>query len=120
MTKDCALVRGVLEANGFRPTTGPDYNLLWTGAAVTPAVLSRLGAYQKVNRFPQMHEITRKDRLCRNLFRMREIHGARHFDFIPSTYVLPAEYDLLVAEHQRTKDAVWIAKPCASSCGRGM
>jgi tubulin polyglutamylase TTLL5 len=117
---DVKLVREVLEANGFRQTSAADFNVLWSGVTIKPHQLAELNAFQKVNRFPNMHEITRKDKLCRNLFRMREMHGARHFDFIPSTYVLPAEYDSLLAEHARVKDAVWIAKPCASSCGRGI
>lgn len=114
------LVRAVLESNGFRPTSSNEFNLLWTGSPVKSHMLQSLNAYQKVNRFPQMHELTRKDKLCRNLGRMREIHGARHFDFIPATFVLPAEYDQLQAEHARAKDAMWITKPCASSCGRGI
>ena len=38
-----------------------------------------------------MTQITRKDKLCENIFRMKQLFGARHFDFIPETYILPQE-----------------------------
>ena len=36
------------------------------------------------------YECTRKDALSKNMNRMRQVHGERHFDFVPRGYVLPA------------------------------
>jgi hypothetical protein len=35
--------------------------------------------------------------------RMESIHGKRHFNFMPKTYVLPKEADLLQAEMEENK-----------------
>ena len=47
--------------------------------------------YQKINHFPKSTEMTRKDSMYRNLARCREIHGDRHFKFLPLSFVLPFE-----------------------------
>lgn len=39
--------------------------------------------------------MTRKDSMYRNLARMREKFGDKHFKFLPLTYVLPAEMGML-------------------------
>jgi hypothetical protein len=46
---------------------------------------------------------------------MREIHGAKHFNFIPKTFLLPNEFVYLEAEMDKDKEKLWIAKPAASS-----
>jgi|LauGreDrversion4_2_1035121.scaffolds.fasta_scaffold299656_2 hypothetical protein len=42
--------------------------------------------------FPKMAEITRKDRLSKNINRMKKKHGVEHFDFVPTTFILPEEF----------------------------
>ncbi|KAK2724903.1 hypothetical protein QYM36_001384 [Artemia franciscana] len=65
------------------------------------------------------YELTRKDRLYKNLQRMQDLYGTRHFDFIPQSFILPAEYkELLTASHRLR--CPWIVKPVASSRGRGI
>jgi tubulin polyglutamylase TTLL5 len=51
---------------------------------------------------------------------MREIHGAKHFNFIPKTFLLPNEFAYLEAEMEKDKEKLWIAKPAASSQGKGI
>ena len=50
-----------------------EFSLLWTGSHLKPYVLRGLTEYQKVNHFPRSYEITRKDRLYRNVQRMQQI-----------------------------------------------
>ncbi len=50
-----------------------------------------LTRYQKINHFPKSTEITRKDCMYRLLARMKEIHGSKHFGFVPLTFILPNE-----------------------------
>lgn len=38
------------------------------------------------------YEITRKDRLFKNVDRMAHTKGAKHFDFMPKSYLMPSEY----------------------------
>ena len=37
-------------------------------------------------------------------------------DFIPQTYMLPADYNLFVEEFRKNPNTTWIMKPC----GKGM
>ena len=56
---------------GFKHTSSDNFNVLWSGASVKASRLASLHPHQRVNHFPKSHEITRKDRLCANLSRMR-------------------------------------------------
>ena len=49
--------------------------------------------FQKINHFPGMSEICRKDHLARNLNRLARMHP-KDYDFFPKTWVLPLEYGL--------------------------
>ena len=52
--------------------------------------------------------------------KLREIHGQKHFNFIPKTFLLPNEYVYMEAEMEKDRDKIWIAKPSASSQGKGI
>jgi len=88
------------------------FNLYWTGSHVKPYDLRCYSEFQKVNHFPRLacwcldtipqykqcfihyrsYEITRKDRLGKNVQRMQQTKGFKSFNFIPKTYVIPEEY----------------------------
>lgn len=38
------------------------------------------------------YELTRKDRLYKNIQRMQQSHGFKNFHIVPQTFVLPSEY----------------------------
>lgn len=42
-----------------------------------------------------------------------------YLDFIPTTYVLPVDYNLFLAEYRRNP-STWIVKPCGKSRGSGI
>jgi tubulin polyglutamylase TTLL5 len=65
------------------------------------------------------YEITRKDRLYKNIEAMQRSKGLRNLDFIPQTFLLPAEARELISAHFRYRGP-WIVKPKASSRGRGI
>ena len=58
--------------------------------------------------------------MYRQISRLREIHGAKHFSFIPKTYILPNEIVYLEEDMKRNPKKQWIVKPAASSQGRGI
>lgn len=115
------LVRSVLSTYGFHEVhpNSPDFNLMWTGAHLKPFSLRSLQDFQKVNHFPRSYEITRKDRLFKNVDRMAHTKGAKHFDFMPKSYLMPSEYQDFCAAYAKDKGP-WIVKPIASSRGRGI
>jgi len=78
--------------------------------------------HQRVNHFPGSWCVGRKDRLLRCLGRARSRGGtaAKAYAFMPEGYILPGEARALEGKAKLDKHAVWIVKPPASSCGRGI
>lgn len=72
---DNKLIRSMLEAAGFTATESHEWNILWSSSSCKSYLYEGLNEYQKINHFPQSHEITRKDRLCFNIVRMQERYG---------------------------------------------
>ncbi|XP_045502487.1 uncharacterized protein LOC123699558 isoform X2 [Colias croceus] len=115
------LLHRLLQAHGLQEacSESKDFNLLWAGLHPKPDVLRSLSPYQRVNHFPRSYELTRKDKLFKNIEKMQYFRGLKHFDFIPTTFLMPGEYKELCTTHYRTKGP-WIVKPAASSRGRGI
>lgn len=96
------------------------------------AVLS-LFSCRIINHFPNHYEISRKDLLVKNIKRYRrelEKEGNQiaergeakylYLDFIPVTFVLPADYNMFVEEYRKAPQSTWIMKPCGRSQGSGI
>lgn len=94
--------------------------------------LKELNCLQKVNHFQASWCIGRKDRLLKTLNAMKRIHGA-HFDFHPEGYILPHDRHIFLRqvttdmnskrvtkETNLEQSSIWIFKPVAGSCGRGI
>ncbi|CAH2044656.1 unnamed protein product, partial [Iphiclides podalirius] len=115
------LLHRLLQAHGLQEATGDskDFNLMWAGLHPKPDLLRSLSPYQRVNHFPRSYELTRKDKLFKNIEKMQYFRGVKNFDFIPTTFLMPTEYKELLTTHYRTKGP-WIVKPAASSRGRGI
>ncbi|XP_034530715.1 tubulin polyglutamylase TTLL5 isoform X1 [Notolabrus celidotus] len=115
------LVRGLLTNHGFHEVhpNSNDYNLMWTGSHLKPYILRSLQDFQKVNHFPRSYELTRKDRLYKNIQRMQQTHGFKNFHIVPQTFVLPSEFQEFCNCFAKDKGP-WIIKPVASSRGRGI
>ncbi|XP_029982226.1 tubulin polyglutamylase TTLL5 isoform X2 [Sphaeramia orbicularis] len=115
------LVRGILTNHGFQEVhpNSNDFNLMWTGSHLKPYILRSLQDFQKVNHFPRSYELTRKDRLYKNIQRMQQTHGFKNFHIVPQTFVLPSEYQEFCNCFSKDKGP-WIIKPVASSRGRGI
>lgn len=91
---DTWLVSSLLSSHGLTEVsaTNNDFNLLWTGSHPRPHTFSSLRSYQRVNHFPRSYELTRKDRLYKNVARLQHCHGSKHFDFLPPSFIMPNEY----------------------------
>ncbi|NWQ79984.1 TTLL5 polyglutamylase, partial [Columbina picui] len=118
---DSRLVRSILAAHGFHEVhpNSSDYNLMWTGSHLKPSLLRSLTDIQKVNHFPRSYELTRKDRLYKNVSRMQLAHGFKTFHILPQTFILPTEYQDFCNTYSKDRGP-WIVKPVASSRGRGV
>lgn len=116
-----------------------DWNFFWTSVQTTRCIFNldsgyRLGDDQLINHFPNHYELTRKDLLVKNIKRYRkELEKENspltekdengryiHLDFIPVTYILPADYNIFVEEFRKNPTSTWIMKPNAKARGIGI
>ncbi|XP_037318794.2 tubulin polyglutamylase ttll6 [Pungitius pungitius] len=75
--------------------------------------------YQKINHFPGMSEICRKDLLARNMNRMLKLFP-RDYNIFPRTWCLPADYSDLQAFTRAKKSKTYICKPDSGCQGKGI
>ncbi|RLU21017.1 hypothetical protein DMN91_007633 [Ooceraea biroi] len=121
---------------------GPDddWNFYWAATQSCRSIFSvetgyRMEDNQIINHFPNHYELTRKDLLVKNIKRYRkdlEREGNclaeraegpgkyLYLDFIPVTFVLPADYNMFVEEYRKSPQSTWIMKPCGKSQGAGI
>lgn len=98
-----------------------------------------LHSYQKFNHLPGSFQIGRKvrilihkhtvlmrkffkDRCWRNLQNVMSRHGKKEFGFMPRTFIIPQDLNLLRQTWHRysQKNTKWIIKPPASARGTGI
>ena len=64
----------------------PEFNIIWTGSNLKSYAFRTLQQNQKVNHFPRSCEITRKDRLYKNVQRMQKEKVIFDFDILKCDY----------------------------------
>lgn len=62
------------------------------------------------------HELTRKDRLYKNIQRMQQTHGFKNFHIVPQTFVLPAEYQEFCSKIPPTHNPVRLSRAIFMTC----
>ncbi|XP_068059524.1 tubulin polyglutamylase TTLL13-like isoform X3 [Anomalospiza imberbis] len=88
-----------------------EWTVCWTDSTVTLERLMEMKRFQKINHFPGMIELCRKDLLARNLNRMLRLFP-KEYNIFPRTWCLPAE--------SMRKARTFICKPDNSCQGRGI
>jgi len=73
----------------------------------------------KINQFPGLFIIGRKDSLAVAYSKMMAKHGPKHFDFMPRSYIVPAEREELVQLMEKSAKPM-IVKPPNWFCGIGI
>ncbi|KAH0618472.1 hypothetical protein JD844_017707 [Phrynosoma platyrhinos] len=125
------IVRVVIEEMGYIKTRDDDEtaNLIWSDCAVQQEKIAELRNYQvfsspqRINHFPGMGEICRKDFLARNMTKMIKSQP-QEYSFIPRTWIFPAEYTQFqnyVKELKRKRrQKTFIVKPANGAMGHGI
>ncbi|XP_019378470.1 PREDICTED: tubulin polyglutamylase TTLL6, partial [Gavialis gangeticus] len=96
-----------------------EWTLYWTDCSVSLDRVIEMKSYQKINHFPGMSEICRKDLLARNMSRMLKLFP-KEFNFFPRTWCLPADYGDLQTYSRSRKYKTYICKPDSGCQGRGI
>ncbi len=68
----------------------PYWDITWHDLAISPDFLSKLEPYQKVNQFPGIYVVCRKNHLARNLMKMQR-QFPNDYNFFPQTWLMPSE-----------------------------
>uniref|UniRef100_A0A4W6DZ26 Tubulin tyrosine ligase-like family, member 6 n=2 Tax=Lates calcarifer TaxID=8187 RepID=A0A4W6DZ26_LATCA len=96
-----------------------DWTLFWTDCSVSLDRVKDMKRYQKINHFPGMSEICRKDLLARNMNRMLKLFP-KDYNIFPRTWCLPADYSDFQAYTRAKKNKTYICKPDTGCQGKGI
>ncbi|KAL8566496.1 Tubulin polyglutamylase ttll6 [Nucella lapillus] len=114
------VVRRTARKFGFKDVAeDEDWSLYWTDYSVALERVMDMKKYQKINHFPGMNEICRKDLLARNLNRMMKMFP-KEYNIFPKTWCLPADYGDFQAYTRQKKNKTYILKPESGCQGRGI
>ncbi|XP_033737297.1 tubulin polyglutamylase TTLL7-like isoform X4 [Pecten maximus] len=119
------VIRQMSEKLGYAVAKDDDPNsyLFWNDCFVATDRISEMKSFQRINHFPGMGEITRKDCLARNMAKVQK-QLADDFSFAPKTWILPADHSLLLnyAKDLRAKKKTktFIIKPSNGAQGHGI
>ena len=91
-----------------------EFDVYWSDLGVLSDKLTKLKSHQKINHFPAMYNITRKNYLAKNLKRLERVFP-NDYKFFPQTWLLPTEYAELRNQFHKKKHFTLIVKPEASS-----
>ncbi|XP_030288605.1 tubulin polyglutamylase TTLL7 isoform X1 [Sparus aurata] len=119
------IVRIAINEMDFIKTRDEDEtaNLIWNDSAVQHEKIAELRNYQRINHFPGMGEICRKDCLARNMSKMIKCQP-QEYSFIPKTWIFPAEYtqfqNYVKELRRKRKQKTFIVKPANGAMGHGI
>ncbi|XP_041063777.1 tubulin polyglutamylase TTLL7 [Carcharodon carcharias] len=114
----------IMEAGFARAREEDDTaNLIWNDAAVQQERIADLRNYQRINHFPGMGEICRKDCLARNMAKMIKSQS-QEYCFTPRTWIFPAEYtqfqNCVKELRKKRRQKTFIVKPANGAMGHGI
>ncbi|KAJ3166339.1 Tubulin polyglutamylase ttll6, partial [Irineochytrium annulatum] len=121
-TKLCKydIVRACSKQCGFKVVDEMEsWCLFWIDTGVAVQRVLEMEPYQKINHFPGMHEICRKDALARNLSRLSRLLP-KDYNFFPKTWTLPSDWEDLRLSIKSRRRQTFIAKPDHGCQGKGI
>uniref|UniRef100_A0A182MUV6 Uncharacterized protein n=1 Tax=Anopheles culicifacies TaxID=139723 RepID=A0A182MUV6_9DIPT len=114
------IITRVCKRLGYRLVSESDlWNVCWTDSFVGVDFCRDMRRFQKVNHFPGMFEICRKDLLARNLNRMLKLFPL-DYQIFPKTWCFPADLGDAIAYSRTHRSKTFILKPDQGSQGKGI
>jgi len=99
---------------------GDGWDICWIDKTVPVETLAKMLPYQKINHFPGILNIARKNTLGKNLMKMKKLFPV-NFKFFPKTYLLPSDYQDFARQFSKSDNPkTFILKPEAGSQGKGI
>lgn len=96
-----------------------DWDVMWTDIAILPEKLMKMKTYQRVNHFPMMHMVSRKNFLADSLEKIRKLFP-KDYGFFPRSYMFPSDKDSIKQHIQDHGREFMIVKPEMSCQGKGI
>lgn len=121
--KNSWLLQVILYDHGWvrLATDESGWDLWWCAGQAHVQAIRALNPWQRLNKFPKSSHLTLKANLYETITAAALAHGQEHFAFVPDTFVLPAQRDAFEAARDAADTSdVWIVKPFAAYCGRGI
>ncbi|CAI2363824.1 unnamed protein product [Moneuplotes crassus] len=103
----------------FKQTEGNCWDILWSDSGINQLLFKRMKLYQKVNHFPGMYMITRKNQLCHHLKKLAK-SLPEEYSFFPESWALPTESYQLKAFSEQNPNCIYIVKPEGGAQGKGI
>lgn len=96
-----------------------EWDVYWSDLPFGTEKLTKMKNYQKINHFPSMYQIWRKNLLAKNLKQMQKMYPI-DYKFTPQTWWLPYEYNELKQFVIKKRVVSMIVKPEALAQGKGI
>lgn len=99
-----------------------DWDVWWTDREIEANTLFRMNLHQKINHFPGIYILARKNLFGLGLMSMRE-HFPDDYNFFPETWTIPLQFSQFrhyYESAEKGKARTYIVKPEALSQGRGI
>lgn len=117
------VVQRCAEAKGWYRCCDDDevpWNVYWSDLSVLPERIMKLQSYQRINHFPGMLNICRKNLMGFHLNKMQKLFPD-DYNFFPKTFLLPQDWLEFKSHFINGKsNKVMIVKPDAGCQGRGI
>jgi len=116
------LIKKIGKEMGWRLSTNEereDWDIWWSDLSVPSEKLQKMREWQKVNHFPAMYQICRKNHLAQNLKILEKVFP-EDYNFSPRTWSLPYDMTDLKSYIAEKKVLSMIVKPVAACQGRGI
>ena len=117
---------GPMEYNGIiRSKLFENTNIIWKLLKRDKmfSFLQELNKYQRYNHFPMTWELSHKDNLYNNYFKLHSKFPKDYY-YMPETYILPKNFDIILEKVQnldlKNIQNLWLIKPKASCRGQGV
>ncbi|KAJ3322091.1 Tubulin polyglutamylase ttll6 [Boothiomyces sp. JEL0866] len=113
------LLREISGSLGFNIVEEDEWVLFWIDTGVSLERVLDMKSFQRINHFPGMHEICRKDHLARKVGKLSRLFP-KDYNFFPKSWILPHDFMDFKHSFKPKKGQCFISKPDHGCQGKGI